>query len=192
MYIQYEWDTGKQEGIRYPCPGNGFPLFSCRIIIVDHRLNTCCAFLPFDLESVKVCPSGSKFGRKPEKHRKMYYAYISSNGKGMYNMKDVQNAIYSIVETRGKDCYCILCHAIDVAIAYQPNMPKMQVICNEVRIRTGKRTNEAVSRALNRAAKDIWQNGRRRELRAYCIEDPPTAKELISLISAKLWADRQG
>ena len=22
MYIQYEWDTGKQEGIRYPCPGN--------------------------------------------------------------------------------------------------------------------------------------------------------------------------
>ena len=66
--------------------------FSCRIIIVDHRLNTCCAFLPFNLESVKVCPSGSKFGRKPEKHRKMYYAYISSNGKGMYNMKDVQNA----------------------------------------------------------------------------------------------------
>ena len=60
--------------------------FSCRIIIVDHRLNTCCAFLPFDLESVKVCPSGSKFGRKPEKHRKMYYAYISSNGKGMYNI----------------------------------------------------------------------------------------------------------
>lgn len=47
-------------------------------------------------------------------------------------------------------------------------------------------------RALNRAAKDIWQNGRRRELRAYWIEEPPTAKELISLISAKLWADRQG
>ena len=44
----------------------------------------------------------------------------------------------------------------------------------------------------NRAAKDIWQNGRRRELRAYWIEEPPTAKELISLISAKLWADRQG
>ena len=87
--------------------------------------------------------------------------------------------------------YCILCHAIDVAIEHQPNMPKMQVICNEVRIRTGKRTNEAISRALNRAAKDIWQNGRRRELRAYWIEDPPTAKELISLISAKLWADRQ-
>lgn len=96
----------------------------CRIIIVDHRLNTCCAFLPFDLESVKVCPSGSKFGRKPEKHRKMYYAYISSNGKGMYNMKDVQNAIYSIVETRGKDCYCILCHAIDVAIAYPAEYAK--------------------------------------------------------------------
>ena len=46
--------------------------------------------------------------------------------------------------------------------------------------------------ALNRAAKDIWQNGRRRELRAYWIEEPPTAKELISLISAKLWGDRQG
>ena len=82
-------------------------------------------------------------------------------------MKDVQNAIYSIVETRGKECYCILCHAIDIAIEHQPTMPKMQTICNEVRIRTGKKTNGAVSRALNRAAKDIWQNGRRRELRAY-------------------------
>lgn len=72
-------------------------------------------------------------------------------------MKDIQNAIYSIVEARGKECYCILCHAIDVAIDHQPNMPKMHFICNEVRKRTGKRTNEAVSRALNRAAKDIWQ-----------------------------------
>lgn len=133
----------------------------------------------------------SKFDGKPEKCIEMYYTDISSDGKGMYDMKDVQNAVYSIVEIRGKECYCILCHAIDVAIEHQPNMPKMQVICNEVRIRTGKRTNEAISRALNRAAKDIWQNGRRRELRAYWIEDPPTAKELISLISAKLWADRQ-
>ena len=106
-------------------------------------------------------------------------------------MKDVQNAIYSIVETRGKECYCILCHAIDVAIAPQPQRPQMQVLCTEVRMRTGTRTNAAVSRALNRAAKDIWQNGRRRELRAYWIEEVPTAKELISLISAKLWADRQ-
>ena len=133
----------------------------------------------------------SKFDGKPEKCIEMYYTDISSDGKEMYDMKDVQNAVYSIVEIHGKECYCILCHAIDVAIEHQPNMPKMQVICNEVRIRTGKRTNEAVSRALNRAAKDIWQNGRRRELRAYWIEDPPTAKELISLISAKLWADRQ-
>ena len=39
-------------------------------------------------------------------------------------MKDVQNAIYSIVETRGKECYCILCHAIAVAIEHQPTMPK--------------------------------------------------------------------
>ena len=72
-------------------------------------------------------------------------------------MKDVQNAIYSIIETRGKECYCILCHAIDIAIDHQPNMPKMKFICDEVRMRTGKRTSEAVSRALNRAAKDIWQ-----------------------------------
>ena len=119
----------------------------------------------------------------------MYYAYISSNGKGMYNMKDIQNAIYSIVEARGKECYCILCHAIDVAIDHQPNMPKMHFICNEVRKRTGKRTNEAVSRALNRAAKDIWQNGRRRELRAYWIEEPPTAKELICLLYTSDAAD---
>lgn len=53
-------------------------------------------------------------------------------------MKDVQNAIYSIVETRGKECYCILCHAIDIAVEHQPNMPQMQFICNEVCKRTQK------------------------------------------------------
>ena len=56
------------------------------------------------VSSVKVCPSGSKFGRKPEKRIEMYYTGISSDGKGMYDMKDVQNAVYSIVETRGKEC----------------------------------------------------------------------------------------
>ena len=63
-------------------------------------------------------------------------------------MKDVQNAIYSIVETRGKECYCILCHAIDIAIAHQPNMPQMQFICHEICTRTGKRTTAAVAKAL--------------------------------------------
>ena len=84
------------------------------------------------VSAVKVCPSGSKFGRKPEKCIEMYYTDISSDGKGMYDMKDVQNAVYSIVETRGKECYCILCHAIDIAIEHQPNMPQMQYICDEV------------------------------------------------------------
>lgn len=106
-------------------------------------------------------------------------------------MKDVQNAIYSIVETRGKECYCILCHAIDIAIEHQPNMPQMQYICDKVCKRTKKRTAAAVSKALNRATKDIWQNGRRDMLRCYWIEEAPTAKELICLISAKLWADQQ-
>ena len=106
-------------------------------------------------------------------------------------MKEVQNAIYSIVEKRGKECYCILCHAIDIAIEHQPNMPQMQFICNEVCKRTKKRTAAAVSKALNRATKDIWQNGRRDMLRCYWIEEAPTAKELICLISAKLWADQQ-
>lgn len=103
MYIQYEWDTGnKRESVTHVRVMDSL-YFSCRIIIVDHRLNTCCAFLPFDLESVKVCLSRSKFVKNPEKYVKMYYAYISSNGKGMYNMKDIQNAIYSIVEARGKN-----------------------------------------------------------------------------------------
>lgn len=108
-------------------------------------------------------------------------------GKECVAMKDVQNAIFSIVETRGKECYCILCHAIDIAIEYQPNMPQMKSICIEV----CKRTPAAISRALNRASKDIWQNGKRELLRSYWIEDAPTAKELISLVSAKLWSQRQ-
>ena len=105
-------------------------------------------------------------------------------------MTDVQNAIYSIVETRGKECYCILCHAIDIAIEHQPDILRMQVLCDEVCMRTGKRTTSAVSKALNRAATDIWQNGKRDKLREYWIEDAPTAKELVLLISSKLWAGR--
>ena len=54
-----------------------------------------------------------------------------------------------------------------------------------------KRTTAAVAKALDRAAKDIWQNGDREALHQYWIEEPPTAKELICLISARLWADRQ-
>ncbi|MFR5760768.1 MAG: hypothetical protein ACLUFI_03495 [Oscillospiraceae bacterium] len=54
-----------------------------------------------------------------------------------------------------------------------------------------KRTAAAVSKALNRATKDIWQNGKRDMLRHYWIDEAPTAKELICLISAKLWADQQ-
>ena len=83
-----------------------------------------------------------------------------------------------------------LCHAIDIAIAHQPNMPQMQFICHEICRRTGKRTTAAVAKALDRAAKDIWQNGNREALHQYWIEDPPNAKELICLISAKLWAER--
>ena len=144
---------------------------------------------PKGIMAYRVVVSGFRDGKLAGKVVPLDYAkQVQRVVKSALPIAKVQ---YSIVETRGKDCYCILCHAIDVAIEHQPNMPKMQVICNEVRIRTGKRTNEAVSRALNRAAKDIWQNGRRRELRAYWIEEPPTAKELIALISAKLWADRQ-
>ena len=106
-------------------------------------------------------------------------------------MKDVQNAISSIVETRGKECYCILRHAIDIAIAHQRNVPQMQFICHEICRRTGKRTTAAVSKALDRAAKDIWQNRNHEALHQYWIEEPPTAKELICLVSAKLWADKQ-
>ena len=83
-----------------------------------------------------------------------------------------------------------LCHAIDIAIEHQPDILRMQVLCDEVCMRTGKRTASAVSKALNRAAKDIWQNGKRDKLREYWIEDAPTAKELVLLISSKLWADR--
>lgn len=106
-------------------------------------------------------------------------------------MQEIQNAVYSLVGTRGKECYCLLCHAIDIAIAHQPNMPQMKYICEEICKRTGKRTTTAVSRALDRAAKDIWQYGKREALHTYWIEEQPTAKELIYLIAAKLWAKKQ-
>ena len=35
----------------------------------------------------------SKFDGKPEKCIEMYYTDISSDGKEMYDMKDVQNAV---------------------------------------------------------------------------------------------------
>lgn len=106
-------------------------------------------------------------------------------------MKEVQNAVYSLVSTRGKGCYVILCHAVDIALAYQPDMPQMRTIYQEICLRTKKHTPSAVAKALDRAAKDIWLHGKREALHEYWIEEAATAKELVCLISTKLWIEKQ-
>lgn len=106
-------------------------------------------------------------------------------------MKEIQNAVYSLVSTRGKECYVLLCHAIDIALEHQPNMPQMQTICREVCKRAGKESPMTVAKALDRAAKDIWLHGKRAALHEYWIDEAPTAKELVYLISSKLWTGKK-
>lgn len=57
--------------------------FSCRIIIVDHRLNTCCAFLPFDLNPSKFVQVGQSLAE---------------------NLKSTEKCIMLISARTGKEC----------------------------------------------------------------------------------------
>lgn len=84
-------------------------------------------------------------------------------------------------------CYEVLRYAIDVSLEHYPEHLQMKVIDREV-ARKAEMTVKpmAVSRALARAAADIWENGCREQLEqiyGHQLHDAPSALSIIHTVS---------
>ena len=105
-------------------------------------------------------------------------------------MKEIKKLVTEISGRRGKECYFILCCAVEAALLNQPNEPPMKYICAAVRERTEKKSDRAVSKALSRAVDDIWENGDRKRLEqiyARPILEKPAPRDMVLVLAQYLW-----
>lgn len=98
-----------------------------------------------------------------------------------------QQALHSIRGRHHLSCYDIMEHAVDLAVESYPAKPSMKVIGREVAHRADKPLSpSAVSRAMSRAAQDIWDNGSRENLTkiyGHPLREQPTAQSVIYTLS---------
>ena len=69
-------------------------------------------------------------------------------------------------------------------------MPQMKVIWNSLNRRVGKGSAKTISKALERAVRDLWLYGDREVMATYrrsWLYDRPGPKEFISVVAARLW-----
>ena len=103
-------------------------------------------------------------------------------------MKDVRSTVMQLSGRWGNECYQILCLAVEAARNLPPDDLQMKRVWSEVKNQSGKST-AAISRALSRAAADIWQRGNREKLSEIfgkTLQTPPTAKELVCALAEYL------
>ena len=75
-------------------------------------------------------------------------------------MKDVRSTVMQLSGRWGNTCYNMLCLAVEAAKGLPREEFQMKRIWSAVREATGK-SPETISRALTRAATDIWERGNR-------------------------------
>lgn len=80
-------------------------------------------------------------------------------------MKDVRSTVMQLSGRWGNTCYNMLCLAVEAARGLPREEFQMKRIWSAVREATGK-SPETISRALTRAATDIWERGNRELLMA--------------------------
>lgn len=100
-------------------------------------------------------------------------------------MQDIRSTIMQLSGHWGNECYRLLCLAVEVALSLEPEDFQMKIIWSELHARSGKSV-DAVSRALSRAAVDIWQHGDREKLQALFgrpLKQAPMAKELVRVLT---------
>lgn len=96
-------------------------------------------------------------------------------------MKDVRSTVMQLSGRWGNTCYNMLCLAVEAARGLPREEFQMKRIWSAVREATGK-SPETISRALTRAATDIWERGNRELLMAIfarTLTKAPTAKALV-------------
>ena len=100
-------------------------------------------------------------------------------------MKDVRSTVMQLSGRWGNSCYNTLCLAVEAARELPRGDFQMKHVWSAVREETGK-SPEAISRALARAAADIWERGNRELLMAIfarTLTKAPTAKELVCTLA---------
>ena len=105
--------------------------------------------------------------------------------EGLFSMKDVRSTVMQLSGRWGNSCYEVLCLAVEAARDMPREQLQMKCVWDRVRERTGKRP-EAISRALARAASDIWERGSRELLTTifgHPLAKAPTSKELVFTLS---------
>ena len=80
-------------------------------------------------------------------------------------MKDVRSTVMQLSGRWGNTCYNMLCLAVEAAKGLPREEFQMKRVWSAVREATGK-SPETISRALTRAATDIWERGNRELLMA--------------------------
>lgn len=100
-------------------------------------------------------------------------------------MKDVRSTVMQLSGRWGNTCYNTLCLAVEAARDLPYGEFQMKHVWSAVRDISGK-SPESISRALARAATDIWERGNRELLSsifARTLTKAPTAKELVCMLA---------
>ena len=109
-------------------------------------------------------------------------------------MKEIKKLVTELSGHRGRECYYILCLAVEVVLDSQPDEPQMKQVWTEVRSRSGKNSPKTVSRALSRAVDDIWEHGARGklcEIFGRPVEEKPSPKDVVLVLAQYIWNGRQ-
>ena len=96
-------------------------------------------------------------------------------------MKDIRSTVMQLSGRWGNTCYATLCLAVEAALDLPYGDVQMKHLWSAIHERTGK-SPQAISRALARAAADVWERGNRELLEAIfarTLKKAPTAKELV-------------
>ena len=96
-------------------------------------------------------------------------------------MKDIRSTVMQLSGRWGNTCYATLCLAVEAALDLPYGDVQMKHLWSAIHERTGK-SPQAISRALARAAADVWERGNQELLEAIfarTLKKAPTAKELV-------------
>ena len=100
-------------------------------------------------------------------------------------MKDIRSTVMQLSGRWGNTCYATLCLAVEAALDLPYGDVQMKHLWSAIHERTGK-SPQAISRALARAAADVWERGNQELLEAIfarTLKKAPTAKELVFTLS---------
>ena len=104
-------------------------------------------------------------------------------------MDEIRQMVRQLSGRWGSESYELLCQAVELARQSEEPALQMKVIWHELSRKNGGKSAQAISRALARAALDIWERGDREALFSLygkTLTQPPLPKDLIWTLAQRL------